>query len=80
MILYGSAQVLLNLKKKTEQFLKINPVTPKKTLYVKFNKTITALHFMKYDVLWIAILTKAETFTVANLSNLFLFLVRIKWQ
>jgi hypothetical protein len=50
MILNGSAQVLLNLKKK--QSLKIDPGTQNKTWCVKCNKTITALHFVQYDVLW----------------------------
>ena len=52
MILYGSGHVLLNLKKKTKQSLKIYPGAQKKTGNVKCNKTITALHFVQYDVLW----------------------------
>jgi hypothetical protein len=32
--------------------LKIDTGTHKKTVYVKCNKTITALHFVQYDVLW----------------------------
>ena len=52
MILNGSAHVFLNLKKKKKkQSLKIDPVH-KKTGNVKCNKTITALHFVQYDVLW----------------------------
>jgi hypothetical protein len=38
-------------KKKKKQSLKIDPVH-KKTGNVKCNKTITALHFVQYDVLW----------------------------
>ena len=50
MTLNGSPHVLLKLKKKPKQFLKIDPGT-KKTGNVKCNKTITALHFVQYDVL-----------------------------
>jgi len=54
MIINGSAQVLLNLLKKTNrQSLKIDPDTQKKTTWCeKCNKTITSLHFVQYDVLW----------------------------
>ena len=45
LVFYGSAHVLLNLKK-NKQSLEINPGTPKKTWYVKCNKTIH--HF----ILW----------------------------
>ena len=43
--------MLLNLKK-NKQSLKIYPGTQKKPGNVKCNKTITALHFVSYDVLW----------------------------
>ena len=53
MILKGSAHVFLNLKNKTnKQSLKNDPGTQKKTGNGKCNKTITALHFVQYDVLW----------------------------
>jgi len=53
MILNGLAHVLLNLeKKKNKQSLKIDPGTQKKPWNVKNNKTITALHFVQYDVIW----------------------------
>jgi hypothetical protein len=54
MIINGSAQVLLNLLKKTNrQSLQIDPGTHKKTTWCeKCNKTITSLHFVQYDVLW----------------------------
>jgi len=48
MILNGSAHGFIYLI----QSLKFDPGTQKKTLYVKCNKTITALHFVQYDVLW----------------------------
>jgi hypothetical protein len=35
-----------------KQSLKIDPGTQKKPGNVKCNKTITALHFVQYDVLW----------------------------
>jgi hypothetical protein len=35
-----------------KQSLKIDPGTQNKTWCVKCNKTITALHFVQYDVLW----------------------------
>ena len=43
--------MLLNLKKKTKQYLKIYPGTQKPE-NIKCNKTIIALHFVQYDVLW----------------------------
>jgi len=52
MIINGSAYVLLNLKKSDKQSLKIDPGTQKKPGNVKCNKTIIALHFVQYDVLW----------------------------
>ena len=52
MILYGSAHVLLNLKKNPKQYQKIDPGTQKKTGNVKSNITITILHFVQYDMLW----------------------------
>ena len=52
MILNESGHVLLNLKKNNKQSLKIDPGTHKKTGNVKCNKTITALHFVQYDMLW----------------------------
>ena len=53
MILNGSAHVFLNLRKKqNKQSLRIDPGTHKKTGNVICNKTITALHFAQYDVLW----------------------------
>jgi hypothetical protein len=51
MKLNGSAHVFLNLNKNNKQSLKIYPGT-KKIGNVKCNKTITALHFVLYDVLW----------------------------
>ena len=51
MILNGPAHVLLNLKKPNKQSLKIDP-GKHKYWNVKYNKTITALHFVQYDVLW----------------------------
>ena len=39
-------------KNNNKQSLKFDPVTQKKTWYVKCNKTITTLHFVQYDVLW----------------------------
>jgi hypothetical protein len=42
--------VLLNLKKTNKQSPKIYPGTQKKTGNVKYNKTITALRFVQYDV------------------------------
>ena len=51
MILNGSAHGLLNLKKKTIP-TKLIQVHKEKTGNVKCNKTITALHFVQYDVLW----------------------------
>ena len=39
-------------KNNNKQSLKIDAGTPKKTWYVKCNKTFTALHFVQYDVLW----------------------------
>jgi hypothetical protein len=50
MILNGSAHVLLNLKKQKKQSIKIDPGIQKKPGNVKCNKTITALHFVQYDV------------------------------
>ena len=50
MILNGSAHVFLNLEKKT--ITKNDPGTQKKPGNVKCNKTITALYFVQYDVLW----------------------------
>jgi hypothetical protein len=35
-----------------KQSLKIDPGTQNKTWCVKCNKTITALHFVQYNVLW----------------------------
>ena len=52
MILNGSAHVFLILKKKTQTIPNNDPGTQKKTWNVKCNKTITALHFVQYDVLW----------------------------
>ena len=52
MILNGSAHVLFEFGKNNKQFLKIDPGTQKKTWNVKCNKTIAALHFVQYDVLW----------------------------
>ena len=52
MILNESGHVLLNLKINNKQSLKIDPGTHKKTGNVKCNKTITALHFVQYDMLW----------------------------
>jgi hypothetical protein len=52
MILNGSAHVFLNLKKNQQTIPKNRPRYTKKTVYVKCNKTITALHFVQYDVLW----------------------------
>jgi hypothetical protein len=51
-ILNGSAHVFLNLNKNNKQSLKMYPGTQKKIGNVKCNKTITALHFVQYDVLW----------------------------
>jgi hypothetical protein len=51
MILNGSAHVFLNLNKNNKQSLTIYPGTHKKIGKVKCNKTITALHFVQYDVL-----------------------------
>jgi hypothetical protein len=39
-------------KNNNKQSLKIDSCTQKKTWYVKCNKTITALHFVQYNVLW----------------------------
>ena len=50
MILNGSAHVFLNLNKNNKQSLKIYPGTLKIIENVKCNKTITALHFVQYDV------------------------------
>jgi hypothetical protein len=54
MILNGSAHVscVFEFEKNNKQSLKIDPGTQKKTGNVKRNKTITALHFVQYDVLW----------------------------
>ena len=52
MILNGSAHVLFEFEKKPRKSLKIDPGTQKKTWNIKCNKTITALHFVQYDVLW----------------------------
>ena len=47
-----SAQELLNLKKKKKTIpKKIDPGINKKCC-VKYNKTITSLHFVQYDILW----------------------------
>ena len=52
MILNGSAHVFLNLKKTpNKQSLKNDPGTQQNG-NVKCNKTITALHFVQYDMLW----------------------------
>jgi hypothetical protein len=50
-MLNGSAQVLFNLKKQQKTHKNQSRYT-QKTWYVKCNKTITALHFVEYDVLW----------------------------
>jgi hypothetical protein len=53
MILNGPAHVFLNLNKNNKQSLKISPDThTQKMGMLKCNKTITALHFVQYDVLW----------------------------
>ena len=39
-------------EKKTQTIPNNRPRYTKKTWYVKCNKTITALHFVQYDVLW----------------------------
>ena len=62
MILNESYHVLFEFKNNNKQSLKIDPGAQKKTWNVKCNKTITALHFVQYDVLWSterAILTAA---------------------
>ena len=52
-ILNGSAHVHLNLKKIKQQTIPKNRSRyTKNTWCVKCNKTITALHFVQYDVLW----------------------------
>jgi hypothetical protein len=48
-ILNGSAHVFLNLNK-NKQSLKIYPGAQTQIGNVKCNKTITALHFVQYDV------------------------------
>ena len=44
--------LLIFKKNNNKQSLKFDPVTQKKTWYVKYNKTIITLHFVQYDVLW----------------------------
>jgi hypothetical protein len=39
-------------KKQQQKIPKNRSRYTKKTVYVKCNKTITALHFVQYDVLW----------------------------
>ena len=52
MILNESAHVFLNMNKTNKQSQNIYPGTQKKIGKVKCNKTITAHHFVQYDVLW----------------------------
>jgi hypothetical protein len=52
MILNESAHMFLNLNKTNKQSQNIYPGTQKKIGNVKCNETITALHFVQYDVLW----------------------------
>jgi hypothetical protein len=52
MILNGSVHMFLNLKKTKQQTIPKNDPGTQKTGNVKCNKTITALHFVQYDVLW----------------------------
>ena len=44
--------MFLNLNKNNKQSLKMYPGTQQRIRNVKYNKTITALHFVQYDVLW----------------------------
>jgi len=52
MILNGSAQGLLDLKKTKQTIPKNRSRYTIKTWYVKCNKTIIALHFVQYGMLW----------------------------
>jgi hypothetical protein len=52
MILNGSVHMFLNLKKTKQQTIPKNDPGTQKNGNVKCNKTITALHFVQYDVLW----------------------------
>jgi hypothetical protein len=51
MILNESAHVFLNMNKTNKQSQNIYPGTQKKIGNVKCNKTITAHHFVQYDVM-----------------------------
>ena len=73
MILNGSAQVLLNLKKKKKS-IKIDPGTQNKTWYVKWNKTITAYNTSFCAIWcvmedWKAILTGLGQYCFSVLHN-----------
>ena len=52
MISNGSADAFLKLNKNNKQSVKMYPSTQKRIGNVKCNTTITALHFVQYDVLW----------------------------
>ena len=66
---------VLNLKKTQQIIPKNRPRYTKKNVYVKCNKTITALHFVQHDVLW----STEKQYWPRPLSTILIFDFRIVW-